>query len=118
MRAIKTIALSSLLLVSGTLFADGGNSGASTAKQASVQNVKVSYLHFEKNGEVMMSFIPQNLTDFEVIVLDENGKSVYKKEFSSQYGVNLVLSDLLEQGVYTVVVSHESKEYQRSKVIL
>ena len=119
MKKVKmTSALLLALFVSTFAFADGADSNTSQSKAQISKTIDMSYTHFNKNGNVLLSVVPHNMDKFTIVVENQNGEVVYTQEYTSTYIQNIDLSHLLEKGIYTVVLSHNNEEYQRSKVIL
>lgn len=113
MRALKhsIFALSFCLMINS--YANDNSENQSQSK-----TIDLSYTHFQKTGNVLLSIVPHNLEDFTVTVTDNKGKEVFTKEYTSNYIENVDLSHLLKEGVYTITVSHNNLEYQKSKIIL
>lgn len=118
MKRIKmTSAVLVALLISSVSFADGTGNTSQSKTQIS-KTIDMSYTHFNKNGNVLLSIIPHNMDNFTIKVENQNGEVIYTQEYTSTYIQNIDLSHLLEKGIYTVVLTHNNEEYQRSKVIL
>lgn len=118
MKVLKSIIIASLgLFTAFTSLADG-TENTSQAKPEIQKAIDLSYTHFQKTGNIMLSIVPHNMEVYTLEVKNEAGEIVYTKEYESNYVQNVDLSHLLTKGLYTVVLSQNNIEFRTSKVIL
>ena len=118
MKVFKILIIASLGVFTAFSSMADGTENTSQAKPEIQKAIDLSYTHFQKTGNIMLSIVPHNMDTYTLEVKNQAGEVVYTKECETNFIQNVDLSHLLTKGLYTVVLSQNNIELRTSKVIL